>query len=408
MCYRLVYSLFISFIIIFFYYSSAIGNIHFGSLALQPFLNVSSGYADNPYLTPDRDPNEQKKSSFYSSYSPGLNCNWNKNNYGIQLSYLYEFLDYNKEEIHDRELFDLDSRLDFRFGKSGKEIYISGGHRYRKTFDPFSSEQQAYNRNETSSNFAAGFNFMDRFGLGFDSGLIQHRFKDPTPARKYDKDVINLSSKINIRPFTKTDILLEYELIVNDYKDPDKASYHDSKTHCILTGIEREVSAKLSGAIKAGYQWKYYNDLNDIGLGSPETWRAEVDIRHTLSALTYFQLRFERNIEDSDFKYAGQDAGFYKSNKVQFTVNHKLSYKLETWLDIYYNYSNYNRVSSEDSREDEVWQFDLGISYQLRDWIGAGLKYRARIRNTKIESIADESNLDYKSDQVSIGVNLMF
>ncbi|MGA1840016.1 MAG: outer membrane beta-barrel protein [bacterium] len=408
----IAYSLFISILFIFFYHSSAIGNIHFGSLEFHPFFNTTAGYADNVNMIPEGDINEREKSSVYTSYSPGLNCDWNKNNHEIRLSYFYEFLNYNKEEIHDRELFDLDSKIDFRFEKSGKKIDLSGGYKYRKTFDPFSTEQQAYDRKETSSKFAAGFNFMDRFGLGFASGLIQHRFMDAEPARRYNKDVISFFSKASIRPFTKTDILLEYGLIMNEYNDPNKASYYDSKTHFLLTGIEWAVSAKISGTIKSGYQWKYYDDPNEIGLGSPETWRAEVDLRYTFSELTSFQLRFERNIEDSDFRYAGREAGFYYSNQIQFTAKHKFNYKLETWLDIFYNYSNYNKVSRENSREDEVWQFDLGLSYQFRDWIGAGLKYRARIRDTKIvsvESISDNnSDLDYKSDQISIELNIIF
>jgi hypothetical protein len=370
----------------------AIGNIHFGSLAFHPFFNATSGYSDNVYLAPEGDPNGREKSSAYISYSPGLSCDWNKTKYRIQLSYLYEFFRYDNREVDNKDLFDLDSRFDFRFGKSGNGINLDGGYRYRKTSDPFTSEQQADNRKETSAKFAVRFNLKDRFGLSFNSKLIQHRFMDYVPASKWNKDIVNLSSKASMKPFTKTDILLEYGLIISEYKNPNKPSNADSKTH---------TTVKLSGAIKAGFQWKNYNDSNGIGVSSPDTWRVEVDLKHTFSEFTSFQLSFERNIEDSDFRQSGQDAGFYYSNRIKLAVNHKLTYKIETLIDIFYNYSNYNNVS----RKDEVWQFDLGLNYQFLDWIGASIKYNHRMRNTNI-NVFDAFN--YRNYQSNVALNLIF
>ncbi len=356
------------------------------------------GYAYNVYLTPDWDANG-KKSSSYMSYSPGLTCDWNKTRYRIQLSCLSESFRYDNKDVDDRNLFDLDSKLVFRFGKSGNGINLDGGYRYRKTTDPFTSEQQATNRKEKSAKFNVRFNLKDRFGLSLNSKLIQHRFMDDIPASKWNKDMITISSKADLRPFTKTGILLEYKVVISEYKDPNKASNYDSKIHSLLTGLEWEATAKLSGAIKAGYQWKEYNELNN----QPHTWRLEVDLKHTLSELTSLQLSFERNIEDSDFNHTSKDAGVYYSNQIQFAVNHKVSYKIETWIGIYYNYSDYKDVS----RKDEVWQFDLGLGYQFLDWIGAFIKYQSRNRATRIGS-DDTLDLDYKSNQFSVGINLKF
>jgi hypothetical protein len=134
----------------------------------------------------------------------------------------------------------------------------------------------------------------------------------------------------------------------------------------------------------------------------------EIGLIHTFSELTTLQLSFERNIEDSDFEHSDMEAGFYYSNQIQFAVNRKLNYKVETWFDIFYNYSNYNNVS----REDEVWRIDMGLSYQFLDWIGASIKYQSRMRDTKISSngpfLDDTSDLDYKSNQFIIGLNLIF
>lgn len=398
---RLALSLFLVTIIIFSNHVLAIGDINIGSLEFHPFLNSSSGYEDNVFLAPEGDPNE--KSSAYTSYSPGLSCDWNKNNYRIQLSYLYEFFKYDKSEVDDKDLFDLNSSFVFRFGKSGNGIDLDGGYRYRKTSDPFTSEQQADNRKESSSKFAVRFNLRDRFGLGFNSKLIKHRFMDDGLARKWNKDVINLSSKASIMPFTKTCILLEYGLTMIEYKDPNKSLNDDSKIHSLLTGLEWKATEKLFGAIKAGYQWKKYDYSKGSGTGSPDTWKVEIGLKHTFSEFTSLQLSFERNIEDSDFKYSGKDAGFYYSNQLQCVFNHKLNYKLETWLDVFYNYSDYNNVS----REDEVWQLDLGLSYQFLDWIWASIDYQSRMRDTNIGSNELDS-FDYKSNQYSVGLNLIF
>jgi hypothetical protein len=266
--YRSALLLFLFAIIIFSNNSLAIGNIHFGSLVFQSLLNTSSGYVNNVYLAHEGDPNEPKKSSAYISYSPGLICDWNKNKYRIRLSYLYEFFEYDKIEVDDKGLFDLDSKLDFRFGKSGNGIDLNGGYRYRKTSDPFTIEQQAANRKETSAKFAAGFNLRDRFGLSFNSKLIRHRFIEDAPARKWNKDMVNLSSKASMRPFTKTDILIEYGLAIIEYKDPNKSLYDDSKIHTLLTGLEWKATEKLFGAIKAGYQWKKYDNSQSPGAKS--------------------------------------------------------------------------------------------------------------------------------------------
>jgi hypothetical protein len=388
----------------------AIGNIHLGSIELHPFFNTTAGYVDNAYLAPDG----YEKSSSYNSFTPGIRCDWNKTKYRIQLSYLYEFFRYDIREVDDKDLFDFNSKFDFRFGKNGHGINMHGGYDYLKTSDPYTSEQRADNRKEGNVKFGVKLNMRDRFGISFDSKLIQHRFIDDTLARKWNQDIVNLLSKVNIRPFTKTDILLEYGLIISDYSNPleynsnpNETLNDNSKTHSLLTGFEWEATAKIIGVFKAGYQWKKYNDPKGIGNRSPETWKVHVDLKHTLSEFTSFQLGFERSIDDSYFQYAAKDAVFYYTNRMKLALDHKLTHKIGTWVDISYNYSKYNNIP----RKDEVWQFDLGVDYQFLDWIGAHINYHSRIRNTNIhesDTLDNPDTFDYKNNQYNIGLNLVF
>jgi len=103
----------------------AIGNIHFGSMEIHPFLSISEGYVDNVYLTPEEATNRDKKSSGYRSYTPGLRCDWNKEKYRFRFNYLSEIVRYDNPDVDDKDLYDLDSEFDLKFGKSGHGFHLA-------------------------------------------------------------------------------------------------------------------------------------------------------------------------------------------------------------------------------------------------------------------------------------------
>ena len=370
-----------------------IQNIHFGSLEVHPFFSFAEGYVDNVYLAPKG----YEKSSAYRSFTPGLRCDWNKLKYRIKLGYTFQSFKYDQRGVEDKNLYDLDSVFNFKFGKSGHGLDLDGGYRYRKTSDPYTSEDRTEVHKDTIASFGFRINMRDRIGIGINSSMDQLRYVEGSTALRRNRDIVKISPKIIIKPFTKTGILLEYQYSSNEYRDRIYAESPDSETHSALTGFEWEATEKLSGAIKAGYQWRDYDDPNGTVTRSPETWKVEVDLKQTFSEFTSLKLNLERRIEDTDYQYGGQTAQYFYSNQVELSLDHQLTYKVGTWIDLSYTLSDYHNTP----REDQIWQFDLGFDYQFLDWIWGHFDYNARIR---------ESNtiFDYQSSQFNLGLNLVF
>ncbi|MGA1844483.1 MAG: outer membrane beta-barrel protein [bacterium] len=402
---RLFAAAFILFLFCSFIASAAegIGNIHFGSLEIHPFLNVTEGFVDNPYLARKG----YEKTSGYRSYVPGVRCDWQKTKYRFQLSYLFEIFRYDIRDVDDKDLFDLDSAFDTQFGKSGHGLFVDGGYRYRKTSDPPTTEDRAENRRETDARLGVRLNMRDRFGIALNAGLVEHRYEDSSVADDRNRDVLTLTSKATLRPFTKTAILLEYGYTASDYCDPVQAVRSDSTTQSVLTGLEWEATAKLSGAIKGGYQWKEYNDASGTGDRMPETWKVAVDLKQTFSEFTSLTLAMERRIEDSTFLYAGREAEFYYSSMGRLGLDHQLTYKIGTWIDLSYTYSDYRNVP----RKDEMYECRAGLDYQFLEWIWGTINGSMRQRNTNIseqDTLDSPDTYDYRTYQVNIGLNLVF
>lgn len=378
----------------------AVGNIHFGSIEIHPFFSVREGYDSNISLAR----RGKEESSGYRVFTPGVRCDWKKTRYNIQLSYLYDICNYDKKDVQDRDFYHLDSKYNFNFGKSGHDIDLDGKYSYRRTTEPATTEEEAESRKESNLNLGFKLNLRDRLGLGLYPSFTNYRYDDFDFAEERDRDIMRLSAKVSIRPFTRTGILLEYGYAKSEYRNTERAENDDSKTNSLLTGLEWEATAKLKGAVKAGYQWKDYigKDPNEIGTGSPETWKVEVDLTHRFSDFTSFRLDLERRISDSTYETDdGQSAKYYYSNGIQFGLDHSLTYKVSTSLSIKYDYADYRNVP----RRDEIWQFDLGLSYKFLDWISARVGYQNRTRECNVE---DSDAYGYKSNQVNLGLNLVF
>jgi len=383
--------------------AESIGNIHFGSLEVHPFLNITEGFVNNPYLARKG----FEKTSGFRSYVPGVRCDWQKTKYRLQLSYLYEIFRYDIKDVDDKDLFDLDSAFDIQFGKSGHGLSVDGGYRYRKTSDPFTTEERAENRTEGDGRFGVRLNMRDRLGIAMNAGLVEHRYDDSMIADDKNRDVLTLTTKATLKPFTKTAILLEYGYIASDYCDPVQAARSDSTTQSLLTGLEWEATAKLAGAVKAGYQSKEYNNASGTGDRTPKTWKVAVDLKQTFSEFTFLSLAMERRIEDSTFQYAGREAEFYYSNHTKLGLDHQLTYKVGTWIDLAYTYSEYKNVP----RRDEMYEFQAGIDYKFLDWIWGNINVSMRQRITNIseaDTLDSPDTFDYRTHQLNIGLNLVF
>ncbi|MBN2373330.1 outer membrane beta-barrel protein [bacterium] len=375
----------------------AVGNIHFGSVEIHPFFSVREGYSSNVSL----DRRGEEVSSGYRVFTPGIRCDWKKTQYNFKLSYLYDIRNYDKEDIQDRNFYRLDTEYDFMFGKSGYDFDLDGKYTYRRTTEPATAEEESENRKEGNLNLGFKLNVRDRLGFGIYPKLANYRYDDFDLAQQRDRDVKGISAKASIKPFTRTGILFEYGYAKSEYINKQRAENDDSRAHSLLTGLEWDATAKLEGAVKAGYQWKEYIG-KDQGTGSPETWKVAIDLTHRFTDFTSFRLDLERSISDSTYKTSdGQEARYYYSNGIQFGLNHSLTYKVSTSLKIKYDYSDYTNVP----RNDQIWQFDLGLGYKFLDWISAQVSYQNLTRECSVE---DSDAYDYKSYQFNLGLNLVF
>lgn len=370
----------------------AVGNLRLGSMEIHPFFSIREGYSSNVHLNSKG----EEKASGYRAFTPGIRCNWDRTRLWFKLGYYYEIFRYDRKDVATdllgKDLYDLDSQYGLRFGRAGHDFKVDGGYRNRRTTEPSTSEELAENRKEQDIRFGLSLSIMDRFNISVNPGLRTERYDYEALAAQRDRDITSVTTTFGIRPFTKTSIILRYGYSKNEYKNTERAENDDSKTHSISTGLSWAATAKLSGSIAAGYQWKkYVRGAEETR--SPNTWRLEADLRQNFSEYTSLTLSMDRRITDTTYN----DVKYYYENIVRLGLSHRLTYKVRTWFDIGFDYADYR----QDPRTDSKWNVGLGFNYRFLEWVSGQVGYSSQIRDSNVEN-------NYRANQISMGLNFVF
>jgi len=336
-----------------------------GNLVIHPRLAVRGEYDDNIFLT-DRD----RKQDLIGILLPGIALEFPWENNLLVLDYqawLHYYLD-NTDQNHD------DHRIHGRLSLLAAPFSLKLEDTFLKTSSREDTDYSERVERIENTARAAILYLANKFQVqgAYENYLYRY---DERIYRPYDHTEHRgiLTGFYQAAPKTKA--LLEYTYNRIIYRDnDDRDGYYNE----IRAGFIGEVTAKLTGTVKVGYQERRYREDSVWDDYRGITGYALLD--YIFSPQQELRLAWERTVQESTF--AGNS--YYLLNRAWIYYSRQLAHKIRGYARLQYSNYRYPQSSEirDEKRRDNIWQPEIGLKYQIQPWLTAEIKYRYRDRDS--------------------------
>lgn len=226
--------------------------------------------------------------------------------------------------------------------------------------------------------------------LGFDFNRLAlealykksfNRYTESIYARdEYDEDLFAFSAYWHA--FTKTDLLLEYNYGKMTYISENRDGEYDQ----IRVGVKGQITSKITGTMKAGYQDRTYvnSDENYKGLVY------EADTVWKISESKSVDIKFIRGAKES--LIYGND--FYKLNRFAIEFKHEAAVRgILYGIGGFYENDKFPFTYSSTLREDDVFEVAMKLGYKFSNWLTVQGRYKLLDRDSNYDSQDYTQNL---------------
>lgn len=376
------------------------GNIHVGKMQVIPGLKYQLEYNDNIFLDPSGEEEE-----FIHTITPSLALDWarDKANY-VRLGYAVDVVRYDDFGDTDYEKHMLRGRAKYTapsgFYAQAREYFVDTEDPYGSLNDFNTGEQTA--RWNNSLRLRSGYSFAERMRAEVSyNNYIQ----------KYDAFEDEWQNKLDHEPgvafyykfWPKTSALFEYRYQMREYteqqdlddnsKGIDSDTAQDFNYHQFFVGLHWDATAKITGDLKLGYGLKdYENDVNWRGedYDDNDTWIAETRLAYRLAPKTRLTARLLRRVRNSSSDDGSTE---YENTKVGFGLQQRILRRYTVKAGVAYTKKDYDENSSGESRDDDVYEGNLGVDYRFNEWLNGGVTYTYKDRQSNFADDEYTSNV---------------
>jgi putative beta-barrel porin BBP2 len=190
----------------------------------------------------------------------------------------------------------------------------------------------------------------------------------------------------------KTSVFLDYVIGVTRY---DGGKNYDSIYNEIGTGIDGKLSAKSLIKLRAGFQYRTYDD-QDIENAPSIVLSSEY--LHKFSPKTSISLRATSAVNESTY----ENYGWSRNISLSSTIDHKVFTNLEYSAGLSYSHGGYPGEDETKPRTDNSYRFHTEIRYQFYKWLESYLGYDFSTRHSNIRS------LEYKNHRMEGGIKFRY
>ncbi len=370
----------------------ALNNIHIGNLEINPFVSLEQKYDDNIFL----EPKGQEDSDWITTTILGFGLKMplvpgREEDFVLKLKYDVDFIKFWDYTNQDRFDHNVSAIADLNFNN---DFTLKIEDKFQKTADPPNSELTALQRRLRNTGNVV-FGYM-REKIGFDLGFsnIRDDYNSLNSLDKYEY-VSTATGYFNISP--KTSLFGEYNFgkVVYD----NNSTNSDSKYYQYRLGVKGKIAPKLTGVFKAGYKRTDYEDSSKENFKGFTTF---VNITYDLKERTALNAYAERGSEESTYS----TNSYFEYNKIGLEVDHELLEKLFLVGGGYYQLNKYPEETTEgsvtDKREDNLWDYSIGLRYEVKEWLSLETNYEFKERDSNF------STYDYKDHRYTVKINFMF
>lgn len=345
--------------------------IDMGPCKLYPILNVEERYEDNIFQLAN-----DAKGDFVTTATPELLLEFKCSGRNIfYADYKYEILRFDRYNRDDRE----NNKFKARFEIYGPDYFLKLREDFKEvtTTSTYAEYFDDYRLNDASATLGGDFNNVS-FETTYQN--LDYDYKTIDSANNYNEHLFDLTAYYKI--FPKTKALLEYDFGKIKY-DNDKT--RDGDANEFLAGIKGELSQKMTGTIKLGYQSRDYEARKD--------WEEAVtytNVLYEISQKTKLDFTFERKPVESTYT----TENYYQTDQMFCRLAQKLTEKTTASFNVLYSYDKYPVTEgAATGRQDDIWGAKIALDIDTRRWLTSGVSYEFKKRNSNVSSYDYENNI---------------
>ena len=169
----------------------------------------------------------------------------------------------------------------------------------------------------------------------------------------------------------------------------------DSTRHRASFGLNWDEGARFTGEVSLGYEWlKFDNQLTPTGTTRSDrgTWGASTTVNYQATATTFLGLTLARTIRT----VASNTNEYFVDTSVGVNVMQQVLRKLTFTGGLIYGTNDYNvaplRALGGDARSDTNYTANLGLVYDIQNWLSVGVKYSFFRKNSNYEEFEFVNN----------------
>lgn len=365
------------------------GRIKSGKMTVIPGLTIQEVYDDNIYLQNGTNTTtELKESDLITHLMPEIGLRYDLSERGtFDLAYdgdlaYYRDNDENNWQTHR-------GTLGFDYRAPGG-IILGLNNVYTDTEDPYGNLEQYRTGLKTER---WGNNLMAQVGYEIGSrsrifAYYNYYKQDYKLARDYTQDyqVNEVGLGYQMRVLPKTWLFARFHLGERDYythpqgTGVTEANDSDFMWRRVNAGLTWDTGAKLSGELNLGYQWREHDNLADVAgdqYQDKDTWIAATSMTYALRPTTTLALHFTRALRQT----ASDTNEYFEDTGIGLGLRQKILAKYTVTAGVAYSVNDYNKPVPK-AREDDNYNANIGMNYQIRDWLSAGADYRHKRKDS--------------------------
>jgi hypothetical protein len=252
-------------------------------------------------------------------------------------------------------------------------------------------------RNLRKENTANGIVGMDFNKFSADIGY-QHYFteyhSDSLQSLDRYENAVWTTGYVDLPNTTKTKGLLEFEYRNITYKN---TGGRNADAYSVLAGVKGDITAKLTGIAKAGYQIKDYRHSNANDFSSAI---AHIDLMYKYNDRTDVIFSYHRQAYES----TDANNNYYTGDHFLGNINYKFGGNFIAKADGMFYHNAYPNITAGQNkkRRDFEWALGASLDYVWKEWLIAGVGYRFHQRDSNID---DRS---YSQHVINGNVRLVF
>jgi len=382
--------------------ANAQGRIRHGKVTVSPGLTVQETYDDNIYLGNGKNSTtELKESDLITHLMPAVGLRYALPERGIlALAYDGDLAYYGDNDDNNWQTHKGTLGFDYR---APGGIILGIDNIYTDAEDPYSNLEQYRVGLKTER-----WNNDLTTKLGYDFGNRSQAFayynyykQDYELARDYTQDYeaneIGFGYQMKVLP--KTWGFARFHLGERDYFSHPVGTGltgvndSDFTWRRLNAGLTWDTGARLSGELNLGYQWKEYDnrlDVNGNAYEDKNTWIAATTVTHAATPTTALALRVTRALRQT----GSNTNEYFEDTGIGLSLRQKILAKYTLTAGLAYSVNNYN-VPTNNGREDDNYNANIGIDYRIRDWLSAaaGCRYKRKDSNYTSNDYTDNQFL---------------